>query len=316
MISKIQEASSLVHKFINPTPLLEHQALNELINGNVLLKAEFMQPTGSFKLRGALYAISKLSPDQRNNGVLAYSSGNHGIGVAYAAKRFDISATVVVPKDIPEAKLAKITEFGAEIIFYDRGTDNREKIGSDIAKERGLSIIKPYDHIDTIIGQGTCGLEVLEQSSLRLDCAIVCTGGGGLMAGMGTALRDKFPSIQLFTAEPIGWDDHMLSFVAGKRIECVKKSGGICDGLLTATPGEKTFTINQRNNVVGLNASEEHVLEAMHWAFKNLEIELEPSGAVALACFFQNQEKFKDKNVLITLTGGNVDSEKYLKVFS
>jgi threonine dehydratase len=315
MIQEIEEAASVIHRFVEPTPLLESETLNNLICGRILLKAENFQPTGSFKLRGALNAISKLDEDQLTRGVVAYSSGNHAIGVAFAAQCLGTRATLIIPKDIPQKKLERIETFNAEIIFYDRKLDNREEIGEEICQERDLSLIKPYDDKHTICGQGTCGLEAIRQINTMIDSAIICAGGGGLAAGIGSYLKYVLPNINIYTAEPDGWDDHKISFERKTRVACNNNKPGICDGVLTPIPGELTFAINMQNGVSGLSVSEDIVLKAMQIAFKEFNIKLEPSGAVALACLLDHKEMFQGQNVLVTLSGGNVDEEKFADCF-
>ena len=315
MIQEIEEAASIIHRFVEPTPILESETLNNLISGRILLKAENFQPTGSFKLRGALNAISKLAQDQLTGGVVAYSSGNHAIGVAFAAQCLGTRATLIIPKDIPQKKLERIETFNAEIIFYDRKLDNREEIGEEICQERDLSLIKPYDDKHTICGQGTCGLEAIRQINTMIDSAIICAGGGGLAAGIGSYLKHVLPNINIYTAEPDGWDDHKISFERKNRVACNNNKPGICDGVLTPSPGELTFAINMQNGVSGLSVSEDIVLKAMQIAFKEFNIKLEPSGAVALACLLDHKEMFQGQNVLVTLSGGNVDEEKFADCF-
>ena len=315
MIEEVEEAASIIHRFVEPTPTLESETLNNLISGRILLKAENFQPTGSFKLRGALNAISKLDEDQLTRGVVAYSSGNHAIGVAFAAQCLGTRATLIIPKDIPQKKLERIKSFNAEIIFYDRELDNREEIGEKICQERDLSLIKPYDDTHTICGQGTCGLEAVRQIITMIDSAIICAGGGGLAAGIGSYLKHVLPNINIYTAEPDGWDDHKISFERKTRVACNNNKPGICDGVLTPIPGELTFAINMQNGVSGLSVSEDIVLKAMQIAFKEFNIKLEPSGAVALACLLDHKEMFQGQNVLVTLSGGNVDEEKFADCF-
>ena len=316
IIQEIEEAASIIHRFVEPTPILESETLNNLISGRMLLKAENFQPTGSFKLRGALNAISKLDQDQLTRGVFAYSSGNHAIGVAFAAQCLGTKATLLIPRDIPRKKLERLESFNSEIIFYDRNLDNREEIGERLCLERGLNLIKPYDDIHTISGQGTCGLEVIRQINATINSAIICAGGGGLAAGIGSYLKHTLPDINIFTAEPDGWDDHKISFVKKTRIACNNNKSGICDGVLTPIPGELTFAINMQNEVSGLSVSEDLVLKAMQIAFKEFNIKLEPSGAVALACVLGHKEIFQGQNVLITLSGGNVDEDKFADCFT
>ena len=188
-------------------------------------------------------------------------------------------------------------------------------IGERLCQERDLNLIKPYDDMHTICGQGTCGLEAIRQINTKIGSAVICAGGGGLAAGIGSYLKHALPDINLFTAEPEGWDDHKISFATKTRVACNNNKPGICDGVLTPIPGELTFAINMQNEVSGLSVSEDLVLKAMQIAFKEFNIKLEPSGAVALACLLDNKEIFRGQTVLVTLSGGNVDEEKFADCF-
>lgn len=307
----IELASKRVQRFAPSTPVLKIPMLNRLIDGQVFLKAECLQATGSFKIRGALNFMSKLREQQQTTRVVAFSSGNHGIGVAYAGMCLGIKATVVVPYDAPLAKVSRIQELGAEIVFYDRFRQNREALALELQQSRSCALVKPYDDWDTIAGQGTCALEALEQAGRAFDSAIICTGGGGLSAGMGTYLRSKSDSTQVYTAEPHGWDDHRISLLAGSRTEAPADGSDWCDGLLAPIPGELTFAINQANSAFGLSAGDDAIFDAMKLVREGLGICLEPSGAVAVASVLSHPETFRGQRVLVTLTGSNVDSDKF-----
>jgi len=302
----IRGAQARIARFVPPTPLLRTPALDDLLEGEISLKAECLQPTGSFKIRGALNAMSALK-SQGELEVIAFSSGNHGIGVAYAGQCLGMRPTIVVPHDAPTAKVAFIASLGGHIVTYDRQLDDREAVAAALHRRSGAPLVKPYDDWHTISGQGTCGLEVTKQTRTPFDSAIVCTGGGGLIAGIGTILRDYHESTSLFTAEPEGWDDHKMSFAAGERIEAGGNHSGFCDGLLAPIPGELTFKINTANDTRGLSTSEDNVKAAMLWGWRHLGLKLEPSGAVALSALLEHRDQFVGQRVLVTLTGGNVD---------
>ena len=302
----IRGAQARITKFVPATPLLRSAALDGLLEGEIFLKAECLQPTGSFKIRGALNAMSVLK-SRGESEVIAFSSGNHGIGVAYAGQCLGMRSTIVVPQDAPAAKVAFIASLGGHIVTYKRELEDRESIAASLQRRSGAPLVKPYDDWHTISGQGTCGLEALEQTRAAFDSAIVCTGGGGLVAGIGTILRDRRGSTRLFTAEPEGWDDHKMSFANRERVAARGDPSGFCDGLLAPIPGELTFKINTANGTGGLSTSEDNVKAAMLWGWRHLGLKLEPSGAVALAALLEHRNHFVGQRVLVTLTGGNVD---------
>ena len=297
---------------INHTQLVTCPDLNEELGGKYLFKPESLQLTGSFKVRGALSAISRLDKDELNRGVIAYSSGNHAQGVAHAAKVFGTPATVVMPEDAPSKKVANARELGAEVIFYNRRTESREEISREIALKRNLVLINPYDALATIYGQATATYEVIHDvNNPKIDNAIICAGGGGLTAGSCISLKHINPDCNIYTAEPEEWNDHQQSFEKNERVAMDTNRYGLCDGLLTPTPGEIPFAINQHYGVKGLSASDQMVCEAMSFAFNRLNLKLEPSGAVALACLLANKDQFKGSRTLVMLSGGNVDEKTF-----
>ena len=311
LASEIDTAAGRIAAFSSETPLLRIPMLDRLTQGEVYLKAECLQATGSFKIRGALNVMLALRDTQAVDRVIAFSSGNHGIGVAYAGRCLNMTSVIVVPQDAPATKVDRIRKLGAEIVFYDRNTEDREEIAARLVEQQPAPLVKPYDDWDTIAGQGTCGLEALRQSFTTFDSAIVCTGGGGLAAGIGTYLRRHNPDVSIFTAEPAGWDDHRQSFTLGSRTYATGIGSQWCDGLLAPVPGELTFKINQANQATGLTASDSSIVRAMLFAWRALGLRLEPSGAVALACLLANPESFKKQRLLLTLTGGNVDDVRF-----
>ena len=297
---------------INHTQLVTCPDLNEELGGKYLFKPESLQLTGSFKVRGALSAISRLDKDELNRGVIAYSSGNHAQGVAHAAKVFGTPATVVMPEDAPSKKVANARELGAEVIFYNRRTESREEISREIALKRNLVLINPYDALATIYGQATATYEVIHDvNNPKIDNAIICAGGGGLTAGSCISLKHINPDCNIYTAEPEEWNDHQQSFEKNERVVMDTNRSGLCDGLLTPTPGEIPFAINQHYGVKGLSVSDQMVCEAMSFAFNRLNLKLEPSGAVALACLLANKDQFKGSRTLVMLSGGNVDEKTF-----
>ena len=310
LVADIDAALPRVHRYAPATPILSITSLDALIKGHVLLKAECAQATGSFKIRGALNVMTQLSR-QGADRVIAFSSGNHGIGVAYAAQCLGMSAAIVVPHDAPEAKVDCIRRLGGEIAWYDRLSEDREQVANALQDKTPAPLVKPYDDWDTIAGQGTCAAEVIAQVPAAIDTAIICTGGGGLAAGIGTYLKSHYPDTRIVTAEPEGWQDHCLSFQSGKRTKAPGDGTQWCDGLLAPIPGELTFSINQANDAEGLCVSDERFATAMRTAWHCLGIKLEPSGAVALGALLSRPELFQGQRVLVTLTGGNVDDQRF-----
>jgi len=307
LCADIESALPRVHQYSSATPLLKVAWLDQLIDGEVLLKAECLQPTGSFKIRGALNAMTVLTEKDATDSVVAFSSGNHGIGVAYAARCLGKTATIVVPNDAPRVKIERIRQLGAEIIFYDRQREDREQIANALLSNSPATLIKPYDDWHTIAGQGTCGVEIEKQDAGKLDSVIVCAGGGGFVAGVGTYLRSRQPSLQVYTAEPEGWADHQHSFAAGERLALTETTPTLCDALMAPEPGALTFSINALNATQGLATSDQWVVTAMQLVWRHLGLRLEPSGAVGLACLMDSPQQFQGQRVVVTLSGGNID---------
>ena len=298
-----------------PTPLLESEALNALVGGRLLIKAEPLQRTGSFKLRGAYNAISVLRP----RAVVAYSSGNHAQGVALAARLHGIPASIVMPADAPKTKLEGTRALGADVVTYDRVLDDREAIGRAIAERDGAVLIRPYDDPLIIAGQGTTGLELARQAAqvgASLDAALVCCGGGGLIAGCAIALTHLVRGIAVHPVEPEGHDDTARSLAAGER--CANPAGGspFCDALLAPMPGELTFAVNARLLAPGLVVTDAEVRTAMRLAFRHLHVVVEPGGAVALAAALTGRLAVRGRTIGIVLSGGNVDAPLFAEVLA
>jgi threonine dehydratase len=302
------------------TPLLAGTPLDRLTGGRILLKLETLQHTGSFKFRGAWNRLARLDADERVAGVVAFSSGNHAQGVAEAARRLGIRATIVMPSDAPRVKIQATRDMGAEVVEYDRVHESREQIAAKLAEERGATLVPSFDDPDVIAGQGTVGLEIAEQAGdlgLTLDDVVVCCSGGGLTAGITVALGELAPQAALWTAEPEGHDDHRRSLASGRRQR--NEPGGpatICDALLAPMPGELTFAINQSRLRGGLAVSDDEVRRAMAFAARTLKLVVEPSGAVALACVLSGKLDVRDRTVAVTLSGANVDDALLVQVLA
>ena len=301
----IERASRRLAGFAAETPLIESPLLNVRSGGRVLVKAECLQRTGSFKFRGAWNAVSQLDPARHKGGVVAYSSGNHAQGVAAAAQIKGLPALIVMPADTPEIKQANTRSYGAEVVTYDRAAESREAIAERHLRERGAVMIPPFDHPDVIAGQGTAGLELAEEAArrgVRLDDVLVCCSGGGLTAGVALALEGRF---RVRPAEPAGFDDVARSLVSGRRERNAAAAGSVCDAIVTPSPGEITFPILQRLCGPGLVVSDDEALRAMVLAFSHLRIVLEPGGAVALAAALFRPDL--PDTVIAVASGGNVD---------
>lgn len=289
------------------TPLLNAPLLDAVAGRRILVKAECLQLTGSFKFRGGWSAISALSPQARAKGVLAYSSGNHAQGTALAAQRHAIPAVILMPADAPAVKIDNTRAYGAEVILYDRATENRDALGAALTAERGLHLIRPYDDPEVIAGQGTIGLEIAAQATALniTDAAVIaCCGGGGLAAGIALAL-EPHAGFRVHTAEPAGFDDMARSLATGTPQSNAAATGSICDAILTPTPGTLTLPVLQRLAGAGLTVTDDQALHAMALAFAHLRIVLEPGGAVALAAALFTPDL--PDTVIVTASGGNVD---------
>ncbi len=294
---KIEDSFSRISNIIYQTPVLLSEKINKALNAEITFKAECLQETGSFKLRGASSAISILSDEEKSRGVVAFSSGNHAQGIAYAAKQLGTSAKIIMPSDAPRIKIDKTQEYGAEVIFYDRDNDDRENIGSEIALNEKRKLVKPFDDLNVIYGQGTAALEVVNEVNTKFDLSVVCCSGGGLAAGTGIVLRNKIKDCQLYTAEPKGWNDHEKSFLQKNIISIKDGSHGICDALENPQPGKITFNINSALNTQGLSADDKYIIEAMKILYDEFDLIVEPSGAIGLACILQNKEICQNKKV-------------------
>jgi threonine dehydratase len=313
-IAAIRAAARRIAGHAVLTPLLESPAVNARLGGRLLIKAEPLQRTGSFKFRGAYNTLSQFSPEARRKGVVTWSSGNHAQGVAAAAQALGIPALIVMPEDAPAIKIANTRGYGAEIVLYDRIKESREEIGARIARERGATIVAPYDEVQVIAGQGTCGLEIAAQAKardIRLDAVLVCCGGGGLTAGCATALAAETPDTKVYAVEPAGFEDTGRSLAAGRRLANAPGATSFCDALLAPTPGEITFAINKSLLAGAFAVSDREAAGAMAVAFADYKLVVEPGGAVALAAVLSGKYPVEGKTVAVVASGGNVDRETF-----
>jgi threonine dehydratase len=301
------------------TPLINAAVLDDLLGARVFLKAETLQRTGSFKFRGAYNTISSISQDKRAAGVVAYSSGNHAQGVASAAKLLGMRATIVMPADAPRAKRERTKALGAEVVLYDRDTEDRAAIARKLVDERGATLVPPYDDPLIIAGQGTIGAEIVEDlARLELvpDIVVVGASGGGLAAGISLGVKARVPGAKFYTVEPEGFDDTARSFVSGQREHNERMSGSICDALMSNTPGELTFPITSKLIGQGIVVSDAEAGRAVRYAFEELKLVVEPGGAIGLAALLAGKLDVKGKVVVGILSGGNVDVELFAKLIA
>lgn len=292
------------------TPLINNAYLDKVVGGRVFLKCENLQRTGSFKFRGAYNAIASMSADERAKGIVAVSSGNHAQGIAESARMFGVPATIIMPSSAPAIKTERVRRLGAKVVPYDRAVDDRDSFARDLVEETGAEFVRPYDDVRVMAGQGTVGLETVSQLGalgLSADVGLVCTGGGGLCAGVSTVWRDAFPAIDIFAVEPEGYDDTVRSLASGQREANMPGASSICDAILTDRPGELTFPINVANQVRGLAVSDDEVLDAVAFALRELKLVVEAGGAVSLAALLAGKIDLEGQVVLAVLSGGNAD---------
>jgi threonine dehydratase len=301
------------------TPLIRSPLLDERVGARVYLKAETLQRMGSFKFRGAYNCCASIPSERRGAGVVAYSSGNHAQGVAAAAKLLGMPAVIVMPADAPRPKRERTAALGAEVVLYDRNTEDRAAIAQEIADTRGAIIVPPFDDPMVIAGQGTVGREIVEDLSalgLKPDVVVVGCSGGGLAAGISLAIKTAVPEADFYTAEPEGFDDMARSFASGHRERNARLSGTICDALMSNMPGELTFPITQRLIGKGVTASDREVEEAVAFAWRELKLVVEPGGAIGLAALLAGRPDVKDKVVVAILSGGNVDPDLFSRIIA
>ncbi|XDZ64766.1 threonine/serine dehydratase [Alphaproteobacteria bacterium LSUCC0684] len=292
------------------TPLISSPRADARLGGMLLIKAEPLQRTGSFKFRGAANSVAMLDASTRT--VVAWSSGNHAQAVAAAATARGLRSIIVMPEDAPETKKAGTAELGGDVVTYDRYTESREDIGQALAREHDAAIIPPYDFAPVIAGQGTIGIEIAEQIDARgisADQLICCTGGGGLLSGLSLGLHEHLPDLEIIAAEPEGFDDFRRSIEAGERLANIPGPKTICDAIVTPTPGELTFAINRQHVSHGVAVSDDEVLAAMAFAWSEYKLVIEPGGAVALAAALSGKVEIRGKTTVIVASGGNVDRD-------
>ncbi|HVY20882.1 MAG TPA: threonine/serine dehydratase [Bauldia sp.] len=292
------------------TPLLSSALIDEIAGARVLIKAENLQRTGTFKFRGAYNAVAAMTAEQRAGGIVAVSSGNHAQGVAEAARLFGAASTVVMPADAPSIKRARTERSGGRIVTYDRATQDRDAVVADYIALHGGTLVHPYNDFHVIAGQGTIGLEAAEQcAALGIVPAqvLVPCGGGGLSSGVGLAMRRAYPDIAVTLVEPDGFDDYRRSLAAGMPVTNAKTSGSVCDALLAPSPGAIGFALNQAHHAAAVSVSDGEALATVAFAFRELKLVVEPGGAAALAALLAGKVVAQGEPVVVVLSGGNID---------
>jgi threonine dehydratase len=316
-LKDVQQAAERLRTVAVRTPLLESPDLNQCVGGRVLLKPECMQVTGSFKIRGAYNLMCRLPRDDVAAGVVAWSSGNHAQGVAAAGALLGMQTAIVMPEDAPQAKIHNTRRLGGETVLYDRYTGDREAIAKALAAERGSAIVPSYDHADIIAGQGTVGLEIMQQCNemgVTPDHVLLSCSGGGLSAGCAIAIKALSQSTTVHTVEPAEFDDTARSLATGKAQRNAPGSRSICDALQAESPGEITFPIMRELMGEGLRVSDADVAQAIRFGFRSLKLVLEPGGAAALAALLADKIESRDKLTVVVLSGGNIDAPLFAAI--
>ncbi|MFF4803749.1 threo-3-hydroxy-L-aspartate ammonia-lyase [Streptomyces sp. NPDC001351] len=311
-LDTVREAADRLKGVAHRTPVLRSRTLDALVGAEVFLKCENFQRVGAFKFRGAYNAASRLTPEQLGRGIAAYSSGNHAQAVALAARELGATAVIVMPEDAPRSKVEATIGYGAEIVTYDRYTEDRVAVGQALAAERGLALIPPYEHPHVMAGQGTAALELLEETG-ELDALMVPVGGGGLIAGSAVAAKGLHPGIRVIGVEPEAGDDTKRSLEAGRRVG-IPVPRTIADGQAVDTPGELTFSVNRRL-VDGIAlVSDDEIRDAMRFAFERLKIVVEPSGATPIAALLAGRAGSLPRRIGVIVSGGNVDADRFARL--
>ncbi len=314
----IEAAAGRIAGVALETPVVENPALSARIGARVLLKLETLQRVGAFKFRGAYNRLVQLSDEEKTRGVVAFSSGNHAQGVALAAKLLGVPALIVMPADAPKVKADATAGYGAEVRFYDRLTESREKIAAAIAEERGAIVVPAFDDPHIIAGQGTAGLELVRQAQTMgaaLDVVMTPCSGGGLLAGVATAVKAMSPATRLIGAEPEGYDDTLASLRAGERVPMKPTHRTLCDALESPCPGELTFPILKAHVSDIAVVSDADVAEAVRYAASALKLVVEPGGSAALAALLAGKVDLAGvKTVGLVLSGGNIDPDQFARI--
>ncbi|MFC3123689.1 threonine/serine dehydratase [Pseudoroseomonas globiformis] len=317
--AEIEAATVRIDGVLVKTPLLESERVNNRLGGRLLLKAEGLQRTGSFKARGAWNFLSQMEPEARSRGVIGFSSGNHAQAVAWAASRHGAPAVLVMPRDAPQTKIERTRGWGAEVVLYDRRTEDREAIGRDIAAARGLMLVPPFEHRWIAGGAGTVGLEMLLQAEAigaKLDALLVNCSGGGLAAGCAIAAHAVSPETEVWAVEPAAYDDMARSLASGKRESNEGAAPSICDALLAPSPGEMTFAVARTRLRGALGVTDAEAMAAMRLAFEEFRVVVEPGGAAALAAVLAGRIEAKGRTLAVLASGANVDASLFAQALA
>ena len=310
-MSDVESAAARLKGVAHLTPVITSRSLNERVGAELFLKAECFQRTGSFKFRGAYNAISSLPPKERPRGVAAFSSGNHAQAVALAAALHDIPAVILMPEDSPALKLAATRGYGAEVVPFDRYDSRpRHELGAQLAEERGLNLVPPFDHWDVIAGQGTAALELFDEVG-PLDTLLACVGGGGLISGCSTVAKAQPQPAVVIGVEPEAGDHAVQSLRAG-RIITIPTPRTIADGQQTTSVGERTFAVIRERVDDVITVTDAEIVSTMRFVFERMNVVLEPSGASALAAVMAGRIDVAGQRVGVTLSGGNIGVDRFV----
>lgn len=307
----MEQAALALGAVVTRTPLLESPEVNAMLGGRLLLKAENMQRTGAFKIRGAYHRMMNLSDADRDRGAVTYSSGNHALGLARAARILGSSAVIVMPADAPPAKMAAVRKMGAEIVPFDRDTQDSADIVAEVMRKTGRIEVPPSAHARILAGAGTVAVEILHDAGGSLDAVLIPCGGGGLTAATAVAMAEASPGTQVFAAEPALFDDTRRSLEAGARVANPKGRRTICDSVMTPIPGEMTFAINRALLAGGVTATDAEVRAAMRFAYEHFRIVTEPGAVVGLAAILNGQVPVAGRTVATVITGGNIEIARF-----
>ena len=314
-LADVEAAAERIRPHIHRTPLITSTRVDEQMGAHVICKAESLQRTGSFKFRGATNAIASLSPEERERGIITYSSGNHGQAISRAASVHGCAATVVMPTDAPSMKRAATEHWGAKVVEYERYTQDRVEVARELQADTGGVIIPPYDHRQVMAGQGTVALELFDDVP-DLDVLVVCLGGGGLLAGCSTVAKARNPNVLVVGVEPEAGDDHLRSRRAGRRVSLPGVPQTIADGQQTTEPGVLTWSVNNLRVDDFVTVSDPQIIDTMRLLFEQHKLVVEPSGATALAAVLHGGFVEPDMRVGVTISGGNIDLPSFRKMMA
>jgi threonine dehydratase len=303
-----QRLAGVAHR----TPVMTSRTANALSGGTLFFKCENLQRMGAFKFRGAYNALAQFTPEQRRAGVIAFSSGNHAQAIALSARLLGMPAAIVMPKDAPQMKIDATRGYGAEVLLYDRYTENREALGAKIAEERGMTLIPPYDHPHVMAGQGTAALELIDEAG-ALDLLFVCVGGGGLISGCATAAKHRLPDCAVIGVEPEAGNDVQQSLERGEIVH-IDVPRTIADGAQTQHAGRYTFPVIQALVDEVVTVTDEQLVKAMRFFGERMKIVVEPTGCLGAAAALDNVVDVRGKRVGVILSGGNIDLRRYAEL--